>query len=45
MLWGAAIARGYASSIRITYRQAAERGGQVRKGEHGSLVDADRIRR
>ena len=46
MLWGEAIAKGHTSPIWMTYRQAAERGGQVRKGEHGSLVVyADHIRR
>lgn len=46
MLWGEAIAKGYASPTWLTYRQAAEHGGQVRKGEHGSLVVyADRIRK
>jgi antirestriction protein ArdC len=46
MLWGEAIAKGYASPTWLTYRQAAEHGGQVRKGEHGLLVVyADRIRK
>lgn len=46
MLWGEAIARGYACPIWMTYRQALELGAQVRKGERGSLVVyADRIRR
>ncbi|MGH7114692.1 MAG: ArdC family protein, partial [Stellaceae bacterium] len=46
MLWGEAIAKGYASPTWLTYRQAAEHGAQVRKGEHGSLVVyADRIRK
>jgi antirestriction protein ArdC len=44
MLWGEAIAKGYACPIWMTYRQASELAGQVRKGEHGSLVVyADRI--
>lgn len=38
LLWAAALEAGYASNTWITYRQAAEQGGQVRKGEHGSLV-------
>ena len=38
MFWGEAIAKGYAFPTWLTYRQAAEHGGQVRKGEHGSLV-------
>ena len=46
MLWTEAAAQGYASPTWLTYRQAAEHGGQVRKGEHGSLVVyADRIRK
>jgi antirestriction protein ArdC len=46
MLWGEAFDKGYACPIWITYKQALELGGQVRKGEHGSLVVyADRIRR
>lgn len=38
LLWAAALRAGYASNTWMTYRQAAEQGGQVRKGEHGSLV-------
>jgi antirestriction protein ArdC len=38
MLWSAAIERGYAAPIWMTYRQAAELKANVRKGEHGSLV-------
>jgi antirestriction protein ArdC len=38
MLWAAAMEKGYSSPIWMTYRQAAEVGGQVRKGEKGSLV-------
>jgi antirestriction protein ArdC len=38
MLWGAAIERGYSNSTWMSYRQAQELGGQVRKGEKGSLV-------
>lgn len=46
MLWGEATARDFASPIWMTYKQALEVGGQVRKGEHGSLVVyADRITR
>jgi len=45
MLWGEAVDKGYACPIWMTYRQAVESGGQVRKGEHGSLVVyADRIK-
>ena len=46
MLWGEAMAQGFACPIWMTYKQAQELGAQVRKGEHGSLVVfADRIRR
>jgi antirestriction protein ArdC len=38
LLWGEACAKGYAAPIWMTYKQAQELGGQVRKGEHGSLV-------
>ena len=46
MLWGEAVACGYAAPIWMTFRQAKELGGHVRKGEKGSLtVYADRIRK
>jgi hypothetical protein len=46
MLWGEAVAKGYAAPIWMTFKQALELGGHVRKGETGSLVVyADRIRR
>jgi antirestriction protein ArdC len=38
MLWAAAIEKGYNCPLWLTYKQAAELGGQVRKGEKGSLV-------
>lgn len=38
MLWAAAEARGFACPLWMTYRQAADLGGQVRKGEKGSPV-------
>jgi antirestriction protein ArdC len=38
MLWAAAMERGYNCPLWCTYKQAAELGGQVRKGEKGSLV-------
>jgi antirestriction protein ArdC len=45
-LWMEAEAKGFAAPIWMTYKQAHERGGQVRKGEHGSLVVyADKITR
>ena len=44
LLWCDAIDKGFQSSQWMTYRQAQELGGQVRKGEAGSLVVyADRI--
>lgn len=38
LLWAEATARGYTAPLWMTYKQATELGGQVRKGEHGSLV-------
>ena len=38
LLWGEAMDRGYQASIWMTYKQAQELGGRVRKGETGSLV-------
>lgn len=38
LLWGEAQARGFGSPSWMTYKQAQELGGQVRKGEAGSLV-------
>ena len=38
LLWGEAMERGYAAPMWMTYRQAQELGGQVRKGETGSMV-------
>ena len=38
LLWGEALSKAYAAPIWMTYKQAQETGGQVRKGEHGSLV-------
>jgi antirestriction protein ArdC len=38
MLWMEAEARGYTAPIWMTFRQAKELGGHVRKGESGSLV-------
>jgi antirestriction protein ArdC len=37
-LWSAALISGHAAPIWMTYRQAQELGGQVRKGEHGWQV-------
>ena len=46
MLWGEAVAKGYAAPIWMTFKQAQEMGAHVRKGEKGNLVVyADRIRR
>ena len=38
MLWAAAMESGFNSPLWITYKQAIDLGGQVRKGEKGSLV-------
>ena len=38
MLWGAAAERGYSAPIWMTFKQALELGGNVRKGETGNLV-------
>ena len=38
MLWASAIEKGYNCPLWLTYKQADELGGQVRKGEKGSLV-------
>lgn len=46
MLWSAAVLNGYSCPIWLTFRQALELGGAVRKGEHGELVVyANRIKR
>ena len=42
ILWGEVIARGYAAQGWLTFRQALDAGGCVRKGEHGvGVVYAD----
>jgi antirestriction protein ArdC len=38
LLWGEAVAKGYASAMWMTYKQANELGARVRKGEQGSMV-------
>ncbi|MCP5449769.1 MAG: DUF1738 domain-containing protein [Gammaproteobacteria bacterium] len=38
LLWLEAMEQGYAAPFWMTYRQAQALGGQVRKGEHGSMV-------
>ena len=44
MLWSAAMAKGYAAPIWMTFKQAQGLGAHVRKGEEGSLVVyADKI--
>jgi antirestriction protein ArdC len=44
MLWSAPVTKGYASRFWLTFKQALELGGHVRKGESGELVVyADRI--
>jgi antirestriction protein ArdC len=44
ILWGAVIEQGYPSQSWLTFRQALEAGGHVRKGEQGvTVVYADRF--
>ncbi|MBZ9990914.1 ssDNA-binding domain-containing protein [Mesorhizobium sp. BH1-1-5] len=38
LLWSEAIARGFSSPVWMTFKQALELGGAVRKGESGSMV-------
>lgn len=38
LLWSEAVARGFALPVWMTFKQAGELGGHVRKGESGSLV-------
>lgn len=38
MLWGKAIEKGYSAPIWMTFKQAHDLGGHVRKGEQGTLV-------
>ena len=46
MLWSASVTKGYAAPFWLTFKQALELGGHVRKGESGELVVyADRITR
>jgi len=46
MLWSAAVTKGYACPLWLTFKQAIELGGHVRKGETGELVVyANRITR
>ncbi len=46
MLWSAAVAKGYSCPYWLTFKQALELGGNVRRGETGELVVyADRIKR
>lgn len=46
LLWAEAVERGYRASTWMTYKQAAEQGAHVRKGEKGAMVVyADTIHR
>jgi antirestriction protein ArdC len=46
MLWSASVSKGYACPLWLTYKQAFDLGGHVRKGESGELVVyADKITR
>jgi antirestriction protein ArdC len=38
MLWSASVTKGYACPLWLTFKQAIELGGNVRKGEKGELV-------
>lgn len=38
VLWMSAVVRGFASPYWLTFKQASELGGHVKKGEHGSKV-------
>ncbi|MBS7537762.1 ArdC family protein [Ancylobacter lacus] len=38
MLWAEAVEKGFSAPMWLTFKQAQELGGHVRKGEHGSLV-------
>jgi antirestriction protein ArdC len=40
---GESLAKGYAASKWMTFKQALELGGHVRKGEHGSRADTPYI--
>ena len=37
ILWAAGLQNAYTSPYWLTYKQASDKGGQVRKGEHGTL--------
>lgn len=46
LLWGDTMDKGFTGNIWMTFKQAQELGGHVRKGEHGSLVVyADRFKK
>lgn len=46
LLWAASVAEGYTANLWMTYRQAQELGGQVRKGSKGEqVVYADKLTR
>ncbi len=38
MLWSASVTKGYTCPLWLTFKQALELGGNVRKGEHGELI-------
>ena len=38
MLWSASVVKGYACPLWLTFKQALELGGNVKKGERGELV-------
>jgi antirestriction protein ArdC len=46
MLWSASVVKSYSCPLWLTFKQALELGGNVKKGEHGQLVVyANRITR
>lgn len=38
LLWGESMEKGYVAPLWMTFKQACDLGGRVRKGEHGSFV-------
>lgn len=38
MLWSASVVKGYACPLWLTFKQALELGGDVKKGERGALL-------
>jgi antirestriction protein ArdC len=38
LLWGEAMEKGYENPVWMSFKQAKDLGGSVRKGEHGTMV-------